>query len=129
MLITTIADQYNEEKRCSIFREKDLINLFIGLGDILRIIGLPICGWPVISWLKSTFGHWDDRVLEGAELERYVKAFVLYIIGSIVLPSTAHVVSSIFLTFLSNVDEIGRYARATTMLATLHKSLEDHKKM
>lgn len=63
-----------------------------------------------LSWFKSNFEHWDDLDLEGAELDRYVRVVVLYIIGFVILPSTPNVVSLVFLTFLKNVDEIRQYA-------------------
>ncbi|KHG16218.1 hypothetical protein F383_21488 [Gossypium arboreum] len=162
-LIHAVADRYNREEKCFEFGRDQKIRLFLGLGDVLRITGLPIDGWPVtvnekevnvrdlciqcfgtdkflepsktaekpksgicLTWLKDNYGHLDENyVLKGQQLDQYVRATVLYIIGSVVLPSVAKTVSPIYLTFLKNVDKIGSYAWGAAMLASLHRCLQN----
>ncbi|OMO69254.1 hypothetical protein COLO4_29177 [Corchorus olitorius] len=153
-LLTALVDTYDYERRCLRFGGD--INLFFGLGDVLRITGLPIDGKPVIvkdvdarylcqKYLGKTelfkehlagipfaklreFGtSFEGRNnLEGQELEFYVRALCLYLIGSVVISQLNHVVPPVYLLFLKDIDDIENYAWGAALLSNLHRSLENH---
>ncbi|KAK8579456.1 hypothetical protein V6N13_142667 [Hibiscus sabdariffa] len=47
--LEAVLKRYNKRNRCFEFGADDSIRLYITLGDVLRIIGLPINGRPVIE--------------------------------------------------------------------------------
>lgn len=138
-LITAVVETCSISQRCFVFGEDT--KLFMGLGNVLRITGLPIDGLSIIgnekevdlkklcedclgtdeclstrseislTWMRTKFGKLNAEVaFEGEELDRYVRAPVLYIIGSIILPTNSSRVAPFYLTFLKNVDDIKSYA-------------------
>lgn len=153
-LLTAVVDAYNIERRC--FRLGDT-NIFFGLGDVLRIMAIPIDGRPIIETdedpselckeyfgedisinpddrkggitLKSLRKYCNDRkdhALEGQDLDCYIRALVLYLIGSFIIPTGSHIVAPVYLLFLKNIEEIGSYAWGAALLANLHRHLENH---
>ncbi|KAK8581457.1 hypothetical protein V6N12_071679 [Hibiscus sabdariffa] len=155
--LKAVADRYNVEERCFLFGKNNSVKLFMGLGDVLRITGLPVVGLPVTvnekeknskdlcieffgtdrcprlgaispTWLREKYGQLDEgAVLEGKELDHHVQAAVLYILGSIVVPTSANLVSPYYLLFLREIENIKTYAWGAAMLAILHRTLEKYK--
>ncbi|KAG5523278.1 hypothetical protein RHGRI_035187 [Rhododendron griersonianum] len=65
---------------------------------------------PLVSVLIDSYREQDDVAKSSVEILPYVRAYVLYLIGSIVIPDKTEVkVSGIFLPLLEDIKEIGKY--------------------
>ncbi|CAL8997675.1 unnamed protein product [Prunus brigantina] len=123
----------------------------LGLEDVLRITGLPIDGNPVtgsnldsrelawkifgiveynkgtkcsLSWLKSNFEIVPPQ-LDGKEIDKYVIAYMLYLLGACILPDKSRdKVCLMYLHTLENVDNVKNYAFGAAMLAHLQNAIE-----
>jgi hypothetical protein len=76
-----------------------------------------------LSHLKNVF----EKVLENASevLEQHVRAAVLYVIGSIIMPAASRtVVSFSFLYFLKDINQIKDYAWGAALLAQVYDSMK-----
>ncbi|GMI79558.1 MAINTENANCE OF MERISTEMS [Hibiscus trionum] len=151
--LSALVKRYNNKNKCFEFGVNNFIQLFIGLGDVLRITGLPIDGEPVIvderkivpsalcsrclgntdmlvndvdislPLLKEQFGKFKpDHVFENIDF--HVRAAVIYILGSVVVPSSSSTVPSLYLTFLEDIKKIGNYAWGAAMLTHLYYSMD-----
>ena len=73
-----------------------------------------------VSWLKEVFCDIDPI----ANTDRYIRAYILYLLGSVVLPGLAGDISLVFLPLLENLHEIKSYAWGAAALAHLHCCLK-----
>lgn len=77
-----------------------------------------------LSLLRDKFAVLPDGYLEQDDLMPYVRAYVLYIIGSVILPDTTGVyVPIMYLQLLRNKEDFNRYAWGAALLCHLHISL------
>ncbi|XVF27036.1 hypothetical protein REPUB_Repub14bG0072000 [Reevesia pubescens] len=144
-LLRTLVEYYDVGKRCFTFNGRQL---FFGLVDVLMITGLPISGKAITGkdealellcqqYLGSLEGFEKTkggirlkalrkrlkRYKDGEDVATYVRALVLYLIGSVITPSS-NVVPSIFLQLMDDITTIKDYASGATLLAYLHVGLE-----
>jgi len=147
-MIQTLIDNYDMDHCVFRVNGRDML---LGLEDVAYLTGLNIDGKLVVSskekinalgavpsvmkkngcavrmsWLKDTF----EKVPEGvgdSELEKYVSAFALYIVGTVILPTSDHVYVSLqYLDCLSK-DKIRENAWGVAMLAHIHHCLKQYK--
>ncbi|KAK8579458.1 hypothetical protein V6N12_069783 [Hibiscus sabdariffa] len=113
-LVVAVLKRYNKRNRCFEFGADDSIRLYITLGDVLRITGLPINDRLVIvNESKINPNHLCSTYLGKEDiLQRKV-------------PSSPSVVPSFYLHFLRDVGKIGKYASGATMLAYLYYNLDE----
>ncbi|KAL4281767.1 hypothetical protein GQ457_03G010600 [Hibiscus cannabinus] len=150
--LQALLRRYNRRVKCFEFGVNNSIRLFITLGDVLRIIGLPIDGRAVIvdessidlkrlcskylgseqllhhgdinlPKLQSSFGNFQPGGTV-KELKYHVRAYILYIIGSVLAPSPSSSVPALYLQLLRKVKRIGQYAWGAAMLAHLYYHLD-----
>ena len=77
-----------------------------------------------LTWLRENFAEVPKNIDE-EKLMYYVKAYVLYIIGSVVCPDKSATVPLMFLRFLRKKEEFNRYVYRVAMLAHLHMCLKE----
>ncbi|KAL4367195.1 hypothetical protein GQ457_05G014100 [Hibiscus cannabinus] len=150
--LQALLRRYNRRVKCFEFGVNNSIRLFITLGDVLRITGLPIDDRAVIvdessidlkrlcskylgseqllhhgdinlPKLQSSFGNFQPCGIV-KELKYHVRAYILYIIGSVLAPSPSSSVPALYLQLLRKVERIGQYAWGATMLAHLYYHLD-----
>ncbi|KAL4298051.1 hypothetical protein GQ457_12G030750 [Hibiscus cannabinus] len=150
--LQALLRRYNQRVKCFEFGVNNSIRLFITLGDVLRITGLPIDGRAVIvdelsidlkrlcskylgseqllhhgdinlPKLQSSFGNFQPGGTV-KELKYHVQAYILYIIGSVLAPSPSSSVPALYLQLLRKVERIGQYAWGAAMLAHLYYHLD-----
>ncbi|BBH04001.1 serine/threonine phosphatase 7 [Prunus dulcis] len=112
--------------------------------DVLLITGMPIDGRPVIGRLGKTrrlflnaFGiDPPPESLDGGGLglvvrpdedgwAYYLRAYVMYVIGSYLIPDdSTGLVSAHYLGLLDNLQEVGSFAWGAAAWASLHNSLD-----
>lgn len=154
-MIDALVRHYDVRDRCFKINNQ---NLFFGLEDVLLITGLPVEGTPVIktttnihalenllggvpeselkdksnavnlSWLQKEFEHVPENV-DANRFSCHVRGFVLYILGTVMVPSLDHVhVNLGYLGCMSEIGEIKKYAWGVALLSHVHYSLESHLK-
>ncbi|KAM0983716.1 hypothetical protein ACFX2C_011226 [Malus domestica] len=154
-MIDALVRHYDVRDRCFKINNQ---NLFFGLEDVLLITGLPVEGTPVIksttnihalenllggvpeselkdksnavnlSWLQKEFEHVPENV-DADRFSCHVRGFVLYILGTVMVPSLDHVhVNLGYLGCMSEIGEIKKYAWGVALLSHVHYSLESHHK-
>ncbi|KAL4283113.1 hypothetical protein GQ457_16G013200 [Hibiscus cannabinus] len=150
--LQALLRRYNRRVKCFEFGVNNSIRLFITLGDVLRITGLPIDGRAVIvdessidlkrlcskylgseqllhhgdinlPKLQSSFGNFQPGGTV-KELKYHVRAYILYIIGSVLAHSPSSSVPALYLQLLRKVERIGQYAWGAAMLAHLYYHLD-----
>ncbi|KAL4278515.1 hypothetical protein GQ457_03G010280 [Hibiscus cannabinus] len=150
--LQALLRRYNRRVKCFEFGVNNSIRLYITLGDVLRITGLPIDGRAVIvdessidlkrlcsKYLgseqllhhgdinlpksQSSFGNFQPGGTV-KELKYHVRAYILYIIGSVLTPSPSSSVPALYLQLLRKVKRIGQYAWGAAMLAHLYYHLD-----
>ena len=156
-LLSALVESYDDVNRCFIVNNHKLV---YGLEDILHLIGLPIDGKPVTGidpknqqlsqkylgccnpecrfagsasfvWLKQMFERVPENIdINSPEIEPYVRAFLLYLIGSIVVPDrSGNSVPLMYLSLMEKLEDIKEYAWGAAMLAHLHVSLGSFKQV
>ncbi|KAM1120671.1 hypothetical protein ACFX19_002482 [Malus domestica] len=154
-LLSVLVESYDVSERCFIFNSH---KLFFGLEDVLYITGLPVDGNPVtgidsrgdelcmkylgcngidprsagitsLEWLRESFEVVPGTIdKDSPDIEPYVRAFLLYLIGSVVFPDYSRkYVHVIYLSLMENLQTIKDYAWGAALLAHLHFSLENFK--
>ncbi|KAL4368213.1 hypothetical protein GQ457_05G014090 [Hibiscus cannabinus] len=125
--LQALLRRYNRRVKCFEFGVNNSIRLFITLGDVLRITGLPIDDRAVIvdessidlkrlcskylgseqllhhgdinlPKLQSSFGNFQPGGTV-KELKYHVRAYILYIIGSVLAPSPSSSVPTLYCNF------------------------------
>ncbi|KAI8011264.1 Protein MAIN-LIKE 1 [Camellia lanceoleosa] len=101
---------------------------YLGVSNILRVIkkGKEVTTSNVsLRWLREVFMTVPPHVEDNSpEFDCYVRAYVLYVIGSVIAPDPAGAqVSVMFLPLLENVNEIKNYAWGAAMLSYMHTSM------
>ncbi|XP_021822726.1 serine/threonine-protein phosphatase 7 long form homolog isoform X2 [Prunus avium] len=154
-LLSALVESYDVKSRCFVFNGYKLV---FGLEDVLYITGLPVDGNPVTgidskgnelcmkylgrnvcdetrkgltnsAWLRNNFEVVPETIdQDSPEIEPYVRAFLLYLIGSIVVPSYHGTnVPVMYLSLMENLQSIKDYAWGAALLAHLHISMENFK--
>ncbi|KAF7826495.1 serine/threonine-protein phosphatase 7 long form-like protein [Senna tora] len=78
--------------------------------------------------LRIDFQNVDDDV-NYLELDKYVRAYVLYVIGCVIsVDETNDNVPAMYLSFLENVNEIGSYAWGSVLLVNINYWLVKYKR-
>ncbi|KAG5547966.1 hypothetical protein RHGRI_013604 [Rhododendron griersonianum] len=152
-LQSAIVDCCNEDTR------SNELNFVHSLEDVLYITGLPVDGLAIghntegtytdmcskylgengcitdgsevcFSWLKEHFEMVPKEAEKNSpKILPFVRAFLMYILGSVVFPTkSGDTVSVHYLPLLQNMDEMDKYAWGANQLVHLHKSLSDCKK-
>ncbi|XP_055960211.1 protein MAIN-LIKE 2-like [Mercurialis annua] len=153
LLSDLCSNFYDDANDCFIIGEN---RLTITLEDVHYLSGLPIDGKPLViadpaniidecvkllgrvnpddkkgwisfKWLKTTYSvvppgiEEDDRVFL-----YYVRAYVLYVIGAVIFPSSSRrsSVSANYLLFLEDIEKFNDYAWGAGMLAQLLSSIK-----
>nr|XP_025883237.1 serine/threonine-protein phosphatase 7 long form homolog [Oryza sativa Japonica Group] len=89
-----------------------------------RSTGDTASGVP-LSWLRANFGQCPAEADE-ATVQRYCRAYVLYIFGSILFPdSGGDMASWMWLPLLADWDEAGTFSWGSAALAWLYRQLCD----
>ncbi|KAM7496914.1 hypothetical protein LguiA_021328 [Lonicera macranthoides] len=134
----------------------DRISLYFGLEDIYFLLGLPVDGKPLVSedfpavnlcidllgrdqpnrgrkdvlensWLKREFENVPANIGEhDVEIDPYVRAYILFIIGTLLFPEFEKVtVPILYLQFFRHVTahSLNGYAWGAAVLAKLHSCL------
>lgn len=103
----------------------ELGNLYLGRTDLFckngsgRYTGLISC-----STLYKEFKEIPENV-SNEQLDRHVRAYVLYCIGCFICPSNSNDrVSTIYLSLMANVSEIGLYAWGAALLSYLYRGIQ-----
>lgn len=156
-LLSVLVESYDVRERCFIFNSH---KLFFGLEDVLYITGLPVDGNPVtgidsrgdelcmkylgcngidprsagitsLEWLRENFEVVPETIdKDSPDIEPYVRAFLLYLLGSVVVPDYSRkYVHVIYLSLMENLQSIKDYAWGAALLAHLHFSLENFKQL
>lgn len=154
-LLSALVESYDERKRCFVFNNHRVV---FGLEDVLYITGLPVDGNPVtgidgngkqmckkylgcngcgekrtgitnFEWLQENFELVPETIdKDSPEIEPYVRAFLLYLIGSVVVPDySGSRVPVMYLSLMEDLESIKDYAWGAALLAHLHFSLESFK--
>lgn len=154
-LLSALVESYDVKSRCFVFNGHKLV---FGLEDVLYITGLPVDGNPVTgidskgnelcmkylgrnvcdktrtgftnsAWLRKNFEVVPETIdQDSPEIEPYVRAFLLYLIGSLVVPSYHGAnVPVMYLSLMENLQSIKDYAWGAALLAHLHLSMENFK--
>ncbi|CAB4289107.1 unnamed protein product [Prunus armeniaca] len=154
-LLSALVESYDVKSRCFVFNGHKLV---FGLEDVLYITGLPVDGNPVTgidskgnelcmkylgrnvcdktrtgftnsAWLRKNFEVVPETIdQDSPEIEPYVRAFLLYLIGSLVVPSYYGAnVPVMYLSLMENLQSIKDYAWGAALLAHLHLSMENFK--
>lgn len=79
------------------------------------------CNDISLDRLRENFQEVPSNISD-QELEAYVKAFILYLLGTVLLPSDSNSVAPIYLQLLQ-LDEIDNYAWGAAVNATLKRSM------
>ncbi|KAM7460803.1 hypothetical protein LguiA_028924 [Lonicera macranthoides] len=77
-----------------------------------------------LTWLRENFAAVPKNIDE-EKLMCYVRAYVLYIIGSVVCPDKSATVPLMFLRLLRKEEDFNRYSWGAAMLAHLHMCLKE----
>lgn len=149
-LISALVERWRRETNTFHFPVGEMT---ITLEDVGLILGLAIDGKPVVgpassggpgtvcenllgkapddlnggmlklTWLKESFSKCpEDAPIE--IVERYTRAYLLYLVGSTIFSTTTgNKVSIIYLSFFENFDEAGQYAWGAAALAFLYRTL------
>lgn len=76
-----------------------------------------------IGWLQKTFSNMKITPSH-ADWLHYLRAYLLYIIGSYIIPDSSHAyVSAFYLPLLHDVSAVGSYAWGEAALANFHDSM------
>ena len=76
------------------------------------------------SWLKKTFKDMSNLTPDHADWKPYIRAYLMYIIGSLILPdASSSYVSSNYLQLLSDLTIVGQYSWGSAALANFHYPL------
>ncbi|KAK2992643.1 hypothetical protein RJ640_023953 [Escallonia rubra] len=150
-LIGALVERWRSETNTFHF---PLGEMTITLEDVGFILGLPVTGRPVIAhpseatnkrtardfftsipqdgfssggiklkWLVDTYGVLPENYT-GHDLVLYTQAFLLWVMGAILFPTTSkNTVSVKYLPFLRNLAEVGDYAWGAATLAYLYRAL------
>ncbi|KAI8538064.1 hypothetical protein RHMOL_Rhmol09G0072500 [Rhododendron molle] len=115
-LLSAIVDCYNEDTRSFTFNEHNFVYKDSS----------EVC----FNWLKKHFEKVPEGVEENSpQILPFVRAFLMYILGSVVFPTkSGNKVSVRYLPLLKNMDEMDKYAWSASQLVHLHKSLSNCKK-
>ncbi|KAH9609414.1 hypothetical protein KSS87_008563 [Heliosperma pusillum] len=150
-LITTLVERWREETHTFHFPIGEVtvtlqdVNVLFGL----RVVGKPVTGkgdyyWPALceqllelrpdsqelkglglklSWLSGNFSGLPPDADEET-LHRYVRAYILFLIGSVIFPDkSGNEVCILFLPLLEDLDEIDEYIWGSAALACLYRNL------
>lgn len=147
-LVNDMAQQYNTEFNC--FDFPGGFKLYISLVDVFNIWGMPIVGRPIVGdeyhgreinerlfpnhhVFTKTKGFKSSELKNIATnikntLEDKVRATVLYILGSVVVPNGSPAyVKAHYGVFLEDIHRIKTYAWGELMLVAIHQALHKYK--
>ncbi|KAK1284152.1 hypothetical protein QJS10_CPB21g01150 [Acorus calamus] len=83
-----------------------------------------IGGRILLSWLKDTFSHIPDDEEREEVLQRYARAYLLFLLGcTIFVDATDNKVHACYLLLLRDLDEVGLYSWGSAALAHLYRAL------
>lgn len=83
-----------------------------------------------LNWLRQNFEAVPEHIdRDSPWIEPYVRAFILFLIGAVVVPDTCgNNVPLMYLSLLENLQNSKNYAWGAALLAHLHVSLENSKR-
>ena len=83
-----------------------------------------------LSWLKKNFERVPGAIKEdNLNFVYYVRAYVLFLIGTIILPdASVHAVQTHYLQLLEKIEDIGKYAWGDALLGHLKCSIKRYKR-
>ncbi|GKB89645.1 serine/threonine-protein phosphatase 7, partial [Tanacetum coccineum] len=153
MFLEQIARSYSKQEHTFVVGNT---HLYLGLEDVYYLSGLPVDGLPIVgeatnptslcrrlldgkddpersltsvnlrlTWLKETF-ELVPQDIENEQLDVYVRAYVLFIIGTMLLSDADTVRVGIhYLQFIENLhpNSLNSYAWGAAVLARIHRSL------
>ncbi|XP_017416849.1 protein MAIN-LIKE 1-like [Vigna angularis] len=77
-----------------------------------------------LSWLNNTFCHLPHDATDEV-IQQYARAYMLMIIGSIMMPDTsASMVHLMYLPLLADVQTVSQYSWASAVLSCLYRALD-----
>ncbi|XP_047163765.1 protein MAIN-LIKE 1-like [Vigna umbellata] len=77
-----------------------------------------------LSWLNNTFRHLPHDVTDQV-IEQYARAYMLMIIGNIMMPDTsASMVHLMYLPLLADLQNVSQYSWGSAMLSCLYRALD-----
>ena len=76
-----------------------------------------------LTWLSLRFQELPDDV-EEATVQHYARAYIMQLIGGLVFPDKSqNLVKLMYLPFLRDFDQAGRYSGGAAALATLYRMM------
>lgn len=145
-LLVELMDRWNSEE-CGFMLLPGTVK--ITLMDVALILGIRVIGDPILlredeafSELETDYGAalWKRKItvaslesrldsLGQVVNEDFVRTFILFIFGTILFPNANGKVDSRYLSFLKNLDDIGRFAWGAAVLEDIFMWLNKRKEL
>lgn len=145
-LLVELMDRWNSEE-CGFMLLPGTVK--ITLMDVALILGIRVIGDPILlredeafSELETDYGAalWKRKItvaslesrldsLGQVVNEDFVRTFILFTFGTILFPNANGKVDSRYLSFLKNLDDIGRFAWGAAVLEDIFMWLNKRKEL